>query len=292
MRRLAVAMVMMAAAHSAQAADMPDFADLPILRGAFRETPNAPVRNWSGFYAGGQIGYAAPAMDFSRASSSSTGFLMRNSVLQPYVSNWSLLGKNDIQSTSFGGFAGRNWQWDDVVLGVEANYNHLSKASTSSVNSMSRSITNPTGEFIPPDHVYTHNITLAGGAAMAVHDVMTFRARAGWAASIFLPYMFGGVAVARVDDSRYVSITGNLVDVYTPAPPTPGSTTVTPRTPLSQSEARTNNFIFGYTAGLGTEVALTRNVFARVEWEYVKFATIKDISLSINTVRGGVGYRF
>lgn len=292
MRRFVVAAIMAAAAQTARAADLPDLTDLPILRGALGGGIN---RNWDGYYVGGQAGYTAPAMDFSAASSSATNFLLRNSVLQSPVSNWRLFGKTDIQSTSFGGFVGRNYQWDNVVIGLEANYSHMSNKTFSSVsNVMARGIVNPDGEFVPANHVYTHNVTLAGNASMAIHDIMTFRGRAGQAIGDWLPYMFGGVAVARVDDARFVSITGNLTDVFTDTSTTPATitTTVTPMTPLTAGESRKNNFIAGYTAGLGTEVMLGGNLFLRAEWEYIKFSPIKDIKASINTGRLGLGYKF
>ena len=292
MRRIVLAIVMAAAIQAAQAADYPE--DTPILRGSFGDGLSTRTRNWSGYYAGGQIGYGAANVDFGHATSSMTDFMLRNAVLQSELHDWTLLGKNDIQTTGFGGFVGRNWQWDDVVLGLEANYSHMTNLKTSTANSMSRIITNPVGTSPPANHTYLYNVTLAGGAAVQVHDVMTFRARAAWASGIFLPYMFGGLAVARVDDSRFASITGTRTDRFEDTSTTPATitNTTTGLPPLSQSESRTNNFVVGYTAGLGTEMMLFGNVFARAEWEYVKLLKVKDISIGMNTVRAGVGYKF
>ena len=50
MRRLLLAAAMAVTAASAQAADMPDF-----LRGSLPAI-SAPVRNWDGWYVGGQVG--------------------------------------------------------------------------------------------------------------------------------------------------------------------------------------------------------------------------------------------
>jgi len=49
--------------------------------------------------------------------------------------------------------------------------------------------------------------------------------------------------------------------------------------------------LYGYTAGLGTEVMLFKHVFARAEWEYIRF-TNAGADVNINTVRGGLGYKF
>lgn len=293
MRRIVLAMVMMASVvQSAQAADYPD--DLPVLRGGFRDGLSTGTRNWEGYYAGGQIGYGSANVDFSQATSSMTDFMLRNAVLQAELHDWNLLGKNDIQMMGFGAFVGRNWQWDDVVLGLEANYTHMPDLKTSTINSMSRVITNPIGTNPPANHTYLYDVTLAGGASVQVRDVMTFRARAAWAAGNFLPYMFGGLAVARVDSSRYATITGTRTDRFEDTSTTPATIidTTTGLPALSRSESRTNNFVAGYTAGLGTEVMLFGNVFARAEWEYVKLLKVKDISIGLNTVRAGLGVKF
>jgi opacity protein-like surface antigen len=246
-------------------------------------------RNWSGYYVGGQIGYTASEFDFSGASSSLTSFMLRNAVMQPYATELQLLGKNDIQSVGFGGFVGRNWQWQDVVLGVEANYNHMSKTFSSSSNSIAREIVNPSGEFVPPNHVYRHDISLSGAAQMEIQDVMTFRARAAWAAGNFMPYGFGGLAVAYVNGSRMVTYNETRYDDFTDTSTTPATTTTTSINYPTQTAgtARSTSFIAGYTAGLGMEVALVGGLFVRGEWEYVKFLQYMDISASV-----GAGYKF
>lgn len=292
MRRIVLALMMAGAVQGAHAGDFSD--DLPVLRGSFREGLISRPRNWSGYYGGGQVGYGAANVDFGRATSTMTDFMLRNAVLQSELHDWTLLGKNDIQTFGFGGFVGRNWQWDDVVLGLEVNYNHFTNFKTSAVNSMSRLITNPIGTSPPANHTYIYNVTLAGGAAVQVQDVMTFRARAAWSSGIFLPYMFGGLAVARVDDSRYASITGTRTDRFEDTSTTPATitNTTTGLPPLSQAESRSNNFVAGYTAGLGTEMMVAGNLFGRIEWEYVKLLKVKDVSIGMNTVRAGLGYKF
>jgi len=46
-------------------------------------------------------------MDFSRSAKGLTNFMLRNSVLQDPVSQWSALSKNHAQATGFGGFVGQ-----------------------------------------------------------------------------------------------------------------------------------------------------------------------------------------
>jgi opacity protein-like surface antigen len=290
MRRLLLAAVMFGAASGAQAADMPDF-----LRGSIPAVVSTPTRNWDGWYVGGQIGYTSADMDFSHAPQSLTNFTLRNSVLQDPVSQWQLLSRNHAQATGFGAFVGRNYQWDDLVFGIEANYNYMTSLSSSSTNSMALAIANPAGENPPAGHIHTYNTTLSGEAALQIKDVVTFRGRAGWATGNFLPYMFGGLAVGRVDVARSATVSYQKFDDYDTQV---GLTTVHHHDDLGSKdypvsvEHRTNSFVAGWTAGLGLEYMLWGNVFMRGEWEYVRFLKVKDISFSTNNARFGVGYKF
>ena len=59
----------------------------------------------------------------------------------------------------------------------------------------------------------------------------------------------------------------------------------------SQSQARTN-YVPGWTGGLGVEYAVWGGLFVRGEWEYTKFLSIMNTSLSMNNVRAAIGYKF
>ncbi|MHC6153440.1 MULTISPECIES: outer membrane protein [Bradyrhizobium] len=294
MRRLVLAAMMIGTVTGAQAADLPDF---PILRGSYVDAPSRSG-NWEGWYVGGQIGYTSGDIDFSHAPSAMTSFMLRESVLADPVSGWALLPKNHAQSNGFGAFVGRNWQWDDVVLGVEANYNYLNGLESSAGDSMTRQIVNPKGETPPSGHTYTYNTTLSGSAALQVKDVTTFRGRAGWAAGNFLPYMFGGVAVGRMSVSRSATVSFDKYDAWAETQ-TVGNNTVTIQHndylgsgSAAQTEQRVNNYAVGWTAGLGLEYCVVGGLFLRGEWEYVRFAAVKNIAVDMNSFRVGAGYKF
>lgn len=302
MRRFLLAAALFGTACGAQAADMPD-----VLRGSFAPPP--ATRVWEGWYVGGQASYSSAEIDFSHAPKTLTNFMLRNSVLQGPVSEWALLSKNHGQATGFGGFVGRNFQWTDIVLGVEANYNYINSLAASSSNSMGLGIVNPAGSSPPDGHTYTYNTTLSGNAALQIKDVLTFRGRAGWAAGGWLPYMFGGVAVGRMDVARSAAINFNRQDDFDtqtqtiqgfdPVTGTPIITTTTQHHTVtsstvaaSQSEHRTDSFVVGWTAGLGFEYCLWGNLFMRGEYEYIRFLNVKDITVSTNNARVGIGYKF
>lgn len=294
MRRFVLATAMVAMAFGAQAADLPD---LPVLRGSFGSGPlSTTTRNWDGWYAGGQIGYASAEMDFSHSVKSLTNFILRNSVLQAPIEQWALLSKNHAQATSFGAFGGRNWQWDDLMFGFEVNYTYYNSLASSSANSMSRIISNPAGSNPPSGHTYNYYTTLSGNAALTIKDVVTFRGRTGWAVGNALPYLFGGLAVGRTAVSREAKVSYDLYDDYDVTNNVTGVTThftdYLGSSTLSSNDKRANNFVAGWTAGLGMEYCLWGGLFMRGEWEYIRFMNTKDITFSANNVRLGVGYKF
>jgi outer membrane immunogenic protein len=298
MRRFLLAAVTFGAVSGAQAADL---SDLPILRGSFPGGLSTATRNWDGWYAGGQIGYSSAQTDFTRTVVGLTSFIFRDSVLQDPTSQFGLLPKTTTQGTGFGAFVGRNYQWEDLVFGVEANYSYLTSLASSARSSNTLAFTNPSGEVPPPGETYTYAVTLAGSAALQVKDVLTFRGRAGWATGDFLPYVFGGLAVGRMDAARQVSsfvtkrvdvtttTTNGLITTTTTAI---GIPSVIPSLTQNVAEDRTNSFVAGWTAGLGMEYMLWGNVFMRAEWEYIKFLSVKDTVVGMNSVRAGIGYKF
>jgi outer membrane immunogenic protein len=283
MRGLLLAAVVFGTVQGAQAADMPDF-----LRGSLPAS-SAPTRNWDGWYAGGQVGYSWTNTDYGSTVVSMTNDLFRSTTLQAPVSQLTLLGRVNGRSPGFGAFVGRNFQYDDIVVGVEANYNYLSSLVTSTSASLGPiQVAEPT-LVLPTGASAADGVTLNGSASLQIKDEMTFRGRAGWATGDFLPYMFGGLAVGRMDVTRSVSSsvtrTINFAD---------GSSTsfLLPQFALTTTDARSNNFVAGWTAGLGMEYMLWGNVFLRGEWEYVKFMTIKNTVVTQNSVHTGIGYKF
>jgi outer membrane immunogenic protein len=293
MRRLLLAAMVFGAVSGARAADMPDF-----LRGSVSAGSSTPTRNWDGWYVGGQVGYSTADINLSNATQSLTNYTLRNTVIQQSVSDFGLFHAQHAQATGFGAFVGRNFQWDDIVFGIEANYNYINSLSTSASTSMGRRIDNPGGQILPAGHTDQWDVTLAGSAAVQVKDVVTFRGRVGWAAGDFLPYVFGGLAVGRMSVSRSATVTATETDVSY-STDSLGNQTEVDKVLCSAAcafgsviEARGNNYTAGYAGGLGTEMMLFGNVFARVEWEYIKFLAVKDIPVTMNSVRTGIGYKF
>jgi outer membrane immunogenic protein len=287
------AAVMFGAVSGAQAADMPDF-----LRGSITPSLSTANRNWDGWYAGGQVDYSSSATDYGRTAVGLTNFTFRNTVLQLPTSQLTLFGKANAQGTGFGAFVGRNYQWEDLVFGVEANYNFINSFASSVSASLGPIAFTAPAAVLPPNETESDAVTLSGKAALQIKDVLTFRGRAGWAAGNFLPYVFGGLAVGRMDVQRMVkSDASKTVSVFAPDAfgnmVFQGSFTANlPQFSKVVNEERTNAFVPGWTGGLGLEYMLWDCVFLRGEWEYIKFLSVKDTVVSMNTVRAGIGYKF
>ena len=102
-------------------------ANYGILRGSETVGP-ATFTRWSGFYAGGQIGLSNANADFSDTTQSLVAYALRATTLesQQAPSQWPVLGNANQSAIGYGAFVGYNTQWQDLILGMEANFNRAS----------------------------------------------------------------------------------------------------------------------------------------------------------------------
>lgn len=298
MRRLWLVAAVFGSVSAAHAADMPD---LPVLRGGFTDGLSKTSHRWDGAYVGVNGGYTADATDFSQSVVGLTNFIFRDSVLQQPTANWSLMNKTNTQSTNFGAFVGRNWQWYDAILGLEGTYSYFNNLSTLTSGTNSLTIVNPPGDAHAANVTDNYDVTLTGTAAAKVKDMITLRGRVGWDGGDFMPYAFMGAAVGRMDVSRSVTSIVDLRQDVTNTIVVGGATLTTttfgapaavPAQSQSQTQRRTNAFAVGWTAGLGVEYCIWDGLFARVEYEYVKFSPVMNTSVTLNNARVGLGYKF
>ncbi len=286
MRRLFVALALLGLVSKAAAAGEYEIPDLPTLRGSSPFVPAAPTyTRWSGIYAGGQVGYGSANIDFSKATQPLYAFLLRELALENEVhpSRWQILGTKDTGGSSFGGFAGFNSQWDDVILGFDIHYGKSSFSASAPASPLSRR-TSANGN--------VYQLTLDGSASMNIHDWGAGRVRGGYVMGNFLPYATAGFAVGRADVRRTATIVGEE------NPPDSGSCATDTTPPIcvpftySKSEGKNNAFIFGWVAGVGMDFLITSNVFLRAEYEYVGFTSVSGIKPGISTARVGAGLKF
>jgi outer membrane immunogenic protein len=255
MRRFLLVAVMFGAVSGAQAADLPD---LPILRGAFTDglIPSRVI--WQGGYIGGQASYGSitskptPTINSDMAATFFAPAPLRYPPPPP-------LGLAHSINSGYGGFAGYNSQWDDVVVGFEANYLH----------SGFHALTSGTANTFAPD--FSILTTMNSSALISLTDFGSLRLRAGYAIGCFLPYLYGGFGVGSQTVERSVSVS--------PAP------VLTP-----WSSDSTTKLVYGYSFGAGVDVMLVAGLFLRAEYEYLRVTS--TIESNVNSARVGVGYKF
>ena len=144
-----------------------------------------------------------------------------------------------------------------VVLGFEINYSRIDSNSTALGTPLSRIVSTSS---------FNYDVTLNGGAGINVKDIATFRGRAGWEVGNFLPYAMLGVAAARADLFRSGSAFGTQSSFDVPPIVTPFS--------FTQTQAKNNAFLFGWSVGGGVDVLVLPNAFLRAEFEYSRTLSV------------------
>jgi len=275
-RALSLALCVWLAGSAAGQAYAADLFDTTWLRGSLS---SEPVR-WDGIVMGAHVGYSAMNSDFGNSTSALIAYSLRNTEVEDQFSpsNWTTLPSKTTSGRQYGAFIGYNWQWDELVLGVDAAYNRGSSLNASASDTISRQVVTT------PDNV-NNAVTITAESSVKLIDYATVRGRAGYAIGQFLPYAMIGVAVGHFDYAN----TATVHDVGTP----PAGSPVSPFDFTDvQSDAKNNAFAPGFIYGLGLDVAITSNVFLRGEWEYIAFGKIGGIRTSLNTARAGIGLRF
>jgi outer membrane immunogenic protein len=252
--------------------------------------PRAPVgvpakyADWRGLYAGGQVSYSDTHGDFSGATEAPIAFSLRELAVEQnnFVSQWPVLGTADHGGFGGGGFVGYNFEYLtpdlNVVVGFEANFNIASLSIFSPSTPISRTVQDGIGD--------TDYVTITGGGQVSNLDWSTLRARVGWGIDRFLPYAFVGFALGNAN----VGATETVTLIQVPNTPNP----LIPRGPFvySASVGKDSTWLYGVTAGVGLDIAVSRNFFVRTEYEYVQFQPESGVAIDINTVRLGGGVRF
>ena len=247
-------------------------ADLGFLRGSDVYGPaEATYASWSGLYFGGQIGYTNLQADFANGTASLIANMLRNSSLEDEarVSEWTVLGAADRRTAVYGGFIGYNSQWENVVLGIEGNYNHMS-ASVSDRDSLRR-VVSAGGD--------VYDVTVTSEAGLRITDYGTVRGRVGYVMGRFLPYLTAGFAMGRVESFRNASVIAF------------DEPTGTPYQPLSATETKTT-YAMGYSVGAGIDWMVLSSLFVRGEFEWVQFTNLPDEQAQMITGRVAAGVRF
>ncbi|WP_336485267.1 outer membrane protein [Methylobacterium nigriterrae] len=287
-------------ASAAVAADL----DYGVLRGPDYE-PAVPVVDWSGIYFGAHAGYTSAALGFKQPFQPILAqyFRARDIESEFGVSSLLIANAKRASGSSFGGFAGVNFQFDEMVLGLEADYTQFQRGATSS-NSIGRYFITSAGNY--------ESVYLDGTSSTKVEDFGTFRARAGYAMGNFLPFVTGGLAIGRariVDqvnvqnygydkktyDANQQLTSGNLAYVnfhdYKIFYQNDVGRSI-PNGPIALPTVAKTKVVGGVALGGGLEYALTQNIILRGEYQYVLLNDFDGHKVNLNTVRAGAAVKF
>lgn len=252
------------------------------LRGSSVVAPPAPDHvEWGGLYVGGQASYVWGESTFNNVTKPLVADMLRLTTLEneQHVSDWPVITQSgSALSGGFGGFIGYNSRWEDVILGVEANYTRTNYDNRAS-GSISRLVTLSDN--------FEYDVTVDANSRVQIQDILTLRGRGGYAFGQFLPYLTAGVAFGRANlsSSATVTWTTNYIGSNNPAPTNPCPTPCS----LSESKTQNNAFAYGYALGAGVDISILPHVFMRAEYELTYFT---NISTQLNHARVGLGVKF
>jgi outer membrane immunogenic protein len=254
----------------------------PVLAAdmAVKAPATAPVVmpfNWTGFYVGGNAGYAwADPFITSNFSCTAVPGCPVNVPLNLLNVAVGATGPLSAKGFTGGVQAGYNWQNGSMLFGVEADINAFSvKGSRSAAiaSTTSTSIFNPS-------------------TSISTDWLSTLRGRAGFVvAPAVLLYATGGLAVAKATLSNTYTTTNDPADVAAGA-------------------SSTSKTLVGWTVGGGVEWALSRNWSVKGEYLYADLGSISAATavtqvaspspnilatsthLRTNIARAGINYKF
>lgn len=251
------------------------------LRGAYagERTPASAGVDWAGVYGGVHVGISVGQSDPRAMASSLASSALPNTVITNAVAGMIAFKETNKSGMSYGGFAGMNWLWEDVVLGVEVDY------TRSDINSAASSTQART--FRPTASTDEYDIVTNASSRAKLNDWGTFRGRIGYAAGMFMPYLTAGIAVGNLDSRATTSGTWTRYDVSAP----PARVFVSNGNFSGMIGRR--GVTYGSAFGAGVDMQLMPGTFLRAELQHVQFASGgKRPDISINTARVGGGVKF
>lgn len=270
----------LALAGGAGAADMALRGSLP----AYEDT--GP--NWTGVYGGIQGGIGSLNMDAQGMARRETERLLNGLIYldtTTHTSALSYVNVDPIRSTPvmFGVFVGYQAQFEDAVIGFEFDYNRVLRGGGGTRN------------WAQPFNVmyvqtgFTDSFSQSGTVSASLTDYFTARVRAGWAYGRIMPYMTGGIAIARGNTS--VAYRAGISRIDTDAGD--GVDYTAGYSDLVNTSRTANGVIgFGMAMGTGVEALLGNNIFARAEYQYLRIPSMGGVPVSLHTVRAGVGIKY
>jgi outer membrane immunogenic protein len=223
MRRIILSTSLVAFTVPALAADMS--APTPVLRGALPMVEKGV--DFTGFYVGGFGGFNQQEFQGRTAGQSLVSEMLRGTVFLNPGNAADIVNYRSVTSNavSYGAFAGYNWGVDDYIVGVEADYTRT-KLEGSLIGGRNGIFSVPNAQIYPNDqYAYVTNTS----SALKISDYGSLRARFGMPFGNLMPYLSGGVAVARASYGSDATVNWQVRTFN--QNPTTGVVTATPYVP-------------------------------------------------------------
>jgi opacity protein-like surface antigen len=238
-------------------------ADIPVKATSLQGPSAATVYNWTGFYWGATVGAAWGWYD-PQTSTIADGAINQSTL------RVNAAGLQNIKATGFiGGVqAGYNWQWSNLVAGLEADGNYLN------LNGVANSGAVPF-------------VTRGQGVVSSYGHadwLFTLRPRIGWVTNEWLFYATGGLAVTNLNGDFALTTSGGFLQ-----------------------SGRIDNAIAGYVVGGGVEARITDRLSLKAEYLHTGFDrtlaataastlptqwTTQSADLNADLIRIGLNYHF
>lgn len=241
-------------------------ADLPSPYGQ-EGAPPAVDFNWGGLYGGIHAGYSATTVTGSTVATASALSLAGAALgtTTPYTSiTFDKTVSFSSDSGNAGAFVGANWVFDDVAVGIEADWiGYFGK------NQASRTVAGA------PVLIPFGTVTGTGTQSVSVNNIGLFKLRAGFPMGRFLPFATIGLAIGQGDQrtSYYATsaLTGGIV---------------------SSASYHKQGYLSGGTAGVGVDYALMDNVFLRAEYNYIVFSGFNGSDVTVHNIQAGLAVKY
>lgn len=274
-RTLSTATLLASLSAFAPAALAADFS-LGPLRGTQYGGSMGQTHIWEGGYFGAFAGVTNGETIFRNGLRDQIRHEQRRSVFENNVptADWLSLPNANGRATTFGFFAGLNYQYDEAVLGFEVDFTrvHLTMKGEDSLRRVVPldGLNDSSGSLAGQSRA----MTVSGSSSVRLKNLATLRARAGYTMGSFMPFVTAGVAMTdyTVNHSAFRTIEGlGTVQI------------------ANSSKSRIG---LGLAAGLGVDVAVTENAFVRAEWQYAVFPSLDGVRVNVNNIRAAAGVKF
>lgn len=236
--------------------------------------------NWGGLYGGIYGSYTAADFSATTAGSnfSANATYEASPVARPLPVSLppiTFAGPSDSRG-GFGAFLGYNWLWDDVVVGLEADFTmaSLKGTATTAFDQLS-----PTGST-------AYRVAGTATNQFKMDSFAVLKLRAGAPMGRFMPYVTAGLAIG---DATANASFGGTMETYSVASNVYTLTAVNSLTPQYVSKSST---LLGAALGVGLDYAILDNVILRAEYQFIAFDKLLGQQATLNVVKAGIGLKY